>query len=163
MTIEQIREFCNEVAAKHNFKINFPIEVNGRLTATLGRVTTINGVIVSMEMSRRHLETATDEAIIETVLHELAHAFAIMETGENHGHDAVFKAMCHRIGTGNDKAYHNNLKLKKPKEEIYKYGIYCVKCGKAIGYRSRACKLTKYPQAYLSTCCSASLNVIQNF
>ena len=162
-TIQEIREFCNQVAAEHGFTINFPIEVNGRLTRTIGRVTSRGKEVILMEFSKRHLEIAREESIKETVLHELAHVFVTLETGEDRGHDAVFKAMCARIGTSNDKTYHNNLKTIVPVENQHKYAIYCKSCGKFVCGRSRACKLTQTPEYYESNCCHSGLKVIQNW
>ena len=105
----------------------------------------------------------TEESIKETVLHELAHVFVTLETGEDHGHDAVFKAMCARIGTSNDKTYHNNLKTIVPVENQHKYAIYCKSCRKFVCGRSRACKLTQTPEYYESHCCHSGLKVVQNW
>ena len=163
MTINEVIKLCHEVADKHGFRINFPIRENGRLTSTLGRVMLQGTTVVAIEFSKRHLASATNESIKATVLHELAHAFVAMETKEDHGHDATFRAMCIRIGTDNYGTSHNNLKLKVAKEDIYKYVITCSYCGKMIATRSRACKLTQIPWNYQSNCCHVDIEVIQNW
>ena len=41
---------------------------------------------------------ADDDAMLDTVRHEYAHAAAALLTGRRHGHDAVWKDICVRIG-----------------------------------------------------------------
>ena len=163
MTINEVITFCNTIAAEHGFTIPCPIRENGRLTTTLGRVTFRGSELISIEFSKRHLTSATEESIKETILHELAHAFVVLETGESHGHDKVFKAMCARLGTTNDGCRHNNLQMTKEESELYKYSIFCGCCGKWIGGRQRACSVTQDSSRYQSNCCKAKLNIIQNW
>lgn len=163
MTINEVTNMCHAVAEANGFHLTCPIRENGRLTSTLGRVIMQGTTVIAIEFSKKHLATATDESIKATVLHELAHAFVAMETKQDHGHDAVFRAMCIRIGTDNYGTCHNNLKLKVAKEETYKYTIFCSCCNKLIATRSRACKITQSPWEYTSKCCGSDINVVQNF
>ena len=41
---------------------------------------------------------ADDDAMLDTARHEYAHAAAALLTGRRHGHDAVWKDICVRIG-----------------------------------------------------------------
>lgn len=157
MTIEQVRAICLEVAEKHGFDISgVPISVNKRFTRTLGRVTTsdLEGIL-KIEFSGHHLADDTDEAIRDTVLHELAHAFVFLESGSGHGHDATFKAMCARLGTIEDMAHAK----KELARNHYKYNLYCAKCGKWLGGRSRRCPVVVTPEDFFSKCCTAGLRV----
>ncbi len=48
----------------------------------------------SVELSAHFVEHNPDEAVRDTLLHEIAHALV----GPGHGHDAAWKAMCRRVG-----------------------------------------------------------------
>lgn len=163
MEITRVREICYTKAREFGFRLYCPIEVNTRFSRTLGRVSWNEfGELEKIEFSSTMLKTGTEEAIIATILHELAHAFVFLETGEIHGHDKVFREMCKRLGTIEDRAtskYFNG--ADEPVE--HKYSIYCSCCGKLVANRSRACQLTKTPENYLSNCCKASLRVEQNY
>lgn len=164
MEITRVREICYIKAREFGFNLYCPIEVNTRFRKTLGRVSYDEyGELEKIEFSAQLLEYGEEHSIMDTILHELAHAFVYLETGEHHGHDAAFRAMCHRLGTLDDRMYAKNLVYIKPQDEMYKYTIRCSCCGKVIGHRSRACNVTKYPENYYSKCCNASLEVTQNF
>ena len=45
------------------------------------------------------------EEVLDTILHEIAHALAGIETGQNCGHDERWKAICRRIGARPDRCY----------------------------------------------------------
>lgn len=86
----------------------------------------------------------SDEAIRETLLHEIAHALA----GPEHGHDAVWKQKCLEIGAKPQRLSFDvdmpqgqwqalcgccgmlHSKHRKPKHAI---GWYCTHCGKERG------------------------------
>ena len=164
MEITRVREICYIEARKHGFNLYCPILVNTRFRKTLGRVSYDEyGELEKIEFSAQLLEYGEEHSIMDTILHELAHAFVYLETGEHHGHDAAFRAMCHRLGTLDDGMYAKNLVYTKPKEEMYKYTLRCSCCGKSVGHRSRACKITQHPEYYTSGCCGAAIKVIQNF
>ena len=164
MEITKVREICYVKAREHGFNLYCPVLENGRLTATLGRVCwDEEGKLEKIEFSKKFLASATEENIMDVILHELAHAFVFLETGEIHGHDATFRAMCARLGTINNGMYAKGQVYEKPREEFYKYTLKCSCCGKAIGHRSRACKITQHPEYYISGCCGAAIKVIQNF
>lgn len=165
MKIEKVIAFMQEVAAdKMNMEIDVPILVNSRLTRTLGRVThqRVNYAYkpIKIEFSKQFLETSTDESVYQVALHELAHYIATRRSGENEGHNAHFKIICAEIGCYEDKT---QTKVERTTEVVAKYDILCSCCGKKIGERSRACKITKDQTGYTSKCCSAKVTVIQNF
>ena len=164
MEITRVREICYKTARDHGFNLYCTVEVNSRLKRTLGRVRwDEEGELKVIEFSKTFLETETDYVVTQTILHELAHAFVFLETGEIHGHDAMFRAMCHRLGTLNDGMYAKVLSDNMDRHEAYKYTLYCSKCGKPVGHRSRACDVTKYPEHYYSKCCDAPLDVELNW
>ena len=166
MKINEVIGFCLKTARQHHFRLYCEIRENARLTKTLGRVRYLDGEIECIEFSKSFLASATDESVIEVILHELAHAFVFLENdGYHDGHGPMFKAMCARLGTSNDGAVAKNLKYKDgaENEERYKYNIYCGCCGKLVGNRTRACSITKEPEYFISNCCQAPLKVIQNW
>lgn len=164
MEITKVREICYVKAREHGFNLYCPVVVNTRFRKTLGRVCYDEcGELEKIEFSAQLLEYGTEQSIIDTVLHELAHAFVYLETGEHHGHDATFRAMCARLGIINNGMYAKGQVYEKPREEFYKYTLKCSCCGKAVGHRSRACKITQHPEYYTSRCCGAAIKVIQNF
>ena len=158
MEITRVREICYSKAREFGYNLYCPILINTRFRRTLGRVSWDEyGDLSKIEFSAQFLESESDENIIHTILHELAHAFVFLETGEIHGHDATFKDMCHRLGTVNDGMY------AKVGEAESKYTLYCSKCGKVVGKRHRACKITRNPEQFFSGCCHAEVIVEQNW
>lgn len=167
-TVGRIKELCVQYCARCDVEFKGPVAINGRLTRTLGRCVYLKNADgewypTKIEISRQLLETATDESIEAVIAHECAHYVACALTHENHGHDSTFRYYCQKIGTTNDTAAYKNLQRIKPREEIYKYTICCSKCGELIAVRSRACRLTKYPEEFYSKCCDAAIKVVQNW
>ena len=167
-TIERITELCEEYCGKVGVEFTIPAKINGRLTRTLGRCVaeynSVTGVVKSksLEFSKVFLETATDESIEAVIGHECAHYVVIQKTRANHGHDEVFKSYCQKMGVDNDKTTYRP-KSTVPNEKIYKYTLYCSKCGKFVTGRSRACKVTNHPEGYVSDCCDEALRVSKNW
>jgi predicted SprT family Zn-dependent metalloprotease len=97
-----------------------------------------------IELSRHFVTNNTREHVVDTILHEIAHALV----GTEHGHGAVWKAMCLRLGCtpksceksvimpeGQWKAECPScLRIfslhRRPK---YIYSLYCRKCGPDSG------------------------------
>lgn len=166
-TIEKITELCTFYCGRAGVEFNSPVIINARLTRTLGRCfyAKINEIWkpVKIEISRQLLETATDESIEAVIAHECAHYVTCALTHEHHGHDSVFRFYCQKIGTNNDMTHYDALERTKPNEEIYKYTLYCSKCGKFVGGRSRACRITKEPENYFTKCCESKIKVLKNW
>lgn len=166
-TVERITELCIEYCGRCDVKFNSPVVINGRLTRTLGRCYSMRtGKVwnpIRIEISRQLLETATDASIESVIAHECAHYVVCAITHEEHGHDATFRFYCEKIGTTNDAAICNSIERTKSNEEIYKYTIYCSKCGKFICGRSRSCNITKNPDMFSTQCCYAKIKVMKNW
>jgi predicted SprT family Zn-dependent metalloprotease len=166
-TIEIIKNLCIEYCGRADVEFDAPVKINNRLTRTLGRCKYINEnnkwKPVQIEISGHLLKTATDSSIEAVIAHECAHYVTCALTHTKHGHDSTFRFYCEKIGTNNSMTCYDDLKRTKSNEEIYKYTIYCSKCGKFIGGRSRACNVTKNPQNYFSNCCDADIKIIQNW
>ena len=166
ITEKDLTEMCKEICAKVNYDFTIPVKINKRLTRTLGRVSWIrtNDYVRNtlMEISYQLLTTATEESIWAVVAHECAHYLVIEETHENHGHDAVFKAMCARIGCTNDGTIYYDLCRTTPESSIFKYFVTCKKCGNIVGKYHRAGKIVQHPDWYKCKC-GGDLDVTQNF
>ena len=165
MSCAEIRKVCNEVFARVGQDFDFfgiEIKINARLKTTLGRCRSLGGTVLSIEISKQLLETATMEDIIATIEHECAHALCVIEYGESQKHNALFKQMCARIGCTNDGTKRMVTRVVAA-EEVFKYTIYCPTCGN-IGGVSRMCKtLRNISTCYCKKCKGTGLTYKQNW
>ncbi len=84
------------------------------------------------------------EQLHKTALHEYAHAAAALLTGRRHGHDAVWKAICLRIGCAPERLSEPCAAARRRAEE-YEEGragapvwlVVCRGCGAVSRYRRR--------------------------
>ena len=84
------------------------------------------------------------EQLHKTALHEYAHAAAALLTGRRHGHDAVWKAVCLRIGCAPERLSEPCAAARRRAEEYEKgragapvwLGV-CRGCGAVSRYRRR--------------------------
>ena len=150
MTERDIVELCRQTFAKENMKFDIPVKFNGRLKRTLGRChySVYNGTVIPslIEISRDLIESGNIEQIRETTIHECAHAIVVLQTGERHGHDAIWKNVCHRLGIAGDRC------AKQTASQDYKYICTCKKCGKIVGRYFRAGRVVKEPWLYHCKC-----------
>lgn len=169
MTIEDIRSYCHSLAKKYGYELTVPVEINRRLTGTLGRVKFINRrslpgnkgcEALRIEFSLYLLQLSDDE-ILDTVKHEMAHYLVLKETKASHGHDAVWKAWATELGCRPRATVKRPaaLSVKSAKREQYKYILRCTACGKIIGKYKRRGKVIKSPGSYRSLCCRAKISV----
>ena len=93
---------CREAIQGAGVKFNGPIELNNRLTRTLGRVMYSHNCIDKIQFSTQFIENSTDENIREVLLHECSHVVAFLRTHERNGHNSYFKSICAELGTTND-------------------------------------------------------------
>ena len=167
MTILEVQTFCYDIGDQYGFDMRpYSIIINKRLKTTLGQVKyeRVCGrtSIKAIEFSATHLENATEECVQHTILHELAHAFVFIETGEVHGHDATFKAMCRRLGLENEKSF-DIVEYKEGYRPTAKYEIYCTCCGQRVAERHRMCKVVERPETFTASCCGKPLRCEQNW
>lgn len=174
--IEEFTDICN----KAKVEVNVPIELNNRLSTTLGRVRfrrfgDYNYIAVTVQFSTKFITNATDEEIWNVIAHEAAHYIILERYNENHNHDQLFKEVCKEIGCSNDKAryqlsketedrlYKKDQSNTKVKSNVNaKYVIYCPHCG-VVGVRQRMCKALKELEHYrCSKCDSNELYYKQN-
>ncbi len=58
-----------------------------------------------ISISRTLCAHNSEEEVLDTILHEIAHALVTIETGEDCGHDERWKAVCRRIGARPERCY----------------------------------------------------------
>jgi predicted SprT family Zn-dependent metalloprotease len=161
---ERVIAECEKISISMNDNFNIPVLINGRLVKTLGRVYSEfqcgKYAPTRMEISKVLLETASDADIIKVIQHEWAHYMVIKNTGEPHGHDKVFKAMCARIGCTNDGT---STDIER-EEGVYKYTVICNTCKKTIGGYTRMCPtLRNIKNCWCKTCGRFDLSYVQNW
>ena len=166
-TVEALTEKCKEVCARADIPFTIPVQINGRLTRTLGRfMYTMNQKTelltpVRIEFSRQLLQTATDASIISVIEHECAHYLVAVKTGVQHGHDKVFQAACALIGCTNDKP---KTQVERTVAVRSKYEVWCDVCHEVVGEYARWCKtLENIDYCTCNRCKQSKLKVIQNW
>ena len=165
--LNRLRKEFAEVCEKAGVKVTIPVNINGRLTRTLGRVkavvTAATGecTATQMEFSKQLLETSTDKSIRDVLLHETAHYIAIMRSGEGHGHDSYFKAICAEIGATHDGVFINVDRTVEVKD---KYDVFCDTCNLKVAGYSRMCKtIQRIDKCTCNKCNTSNLRVVQNW
>jgi len=167
MTLTEIKNMIAETCKEQGVELIVPVEINGRLTRTLGRVVFLKSATgkctpTKIEFSKRLVETGSERDLKEVILHETAHYIVTVKTKEDHGHDNVFKTMCAKIGTSNDTT---TTTLEAPISR--KYEVRCQDCGKVVAAYDRKGKVLqsilrgeKYYQC--SKCKTSNLIVWEN-
>lgn len=162
MRIEEVRKICRDTCKQYGYSLDVPVEVNGRLKRSLGRVRfeIKRGKCYPerIEFSRDFLLADNEEQIRETIAHEMAHYFVLLDTRKDHGHDEVWKNWAVRLGA-RPKATTRWEATGLPAKE-FKYIAVCSRCGKIVGRYTRAGKVVKNPANYRSACCRESVKVM---
>lgn len=160
MNIEQVRKICAEIAVSRGVELSVPIERNCRLKTTFGRVKYKiecgKCIPEKIEFSDAVI-SGDEEFLMDTIKHEMAHYIILKRTGENHGHDKIWKDEALELGCC-PKAYVKNCDIKLDREP-YRYEVVCDNCGKVIGRYRRRSKVTKKPLKYRSNCCKANIKI----
>ncbi len=79
-----------------------------------------------------------DEQFWDTVRHEYAHAAVyLLRPGERHGHDAVWREMCRKVGCSPKRLAPGQGKAAERREEKVRYIIRCRRCGSESRYLRR--------------------------
>lgn len=167
--MELLRSLIKGFEEKTGVRFTGEIKINGRLTRALGRCQAIltqdrkTGKIVKVnpigiDISKKFLEIATPEEIVDVLAHEFAH-YCTYKTIGQHDHGTLeFKKFCEMLDTCHAPSMSTKNKLKN------KYDIYCTCCGKHIGGKSTArAGVVQRPSNYKSGCCEAPVRVEKNF
>jgi len=89
-----------------------------------------------ISLSKHLVMMNSEEQVVDTILHEIAHAIV----GRGHGHDHVWRAKAIEIGCNGERCY-NSEDVEAPKG---RFTYVCPNCDKEVNYhrrlkRSRAC------------------------
>ena len=156
MTIEQVREKCRKIAINYGHKLVVPVEKNGRLRTTYGRVLWKKDgnkcVPQRIEFSSRLLRGDNDE-IDEVIRHEMAHYLLLMDTHENHNHDYLWRKYAKRLGCDPRAAINMKSVDTGRKTLDYKYIVKCPSCGRTITKYKMITQVVRHPEHYRTRCC----------
>lgn len=86
-----------------------------------------------IELSRHFVARNAPAEVLDTILHELAHALV----GPRHGHDAVWKAKCVEIGAKPERCYGEQVEMPKGR-----WRAVCPGCQKAFDRHRRPPRAT---------------------
>lgn len=88
----EITHWARKIMDQHGLiEKGWKFAINGRTTRTLG---TCNYETKMIQMSKKHLMEDIYEDVVDTLLHEIAHALV----GVGHGHDKIWQQMAITIG-----------------------------------------------------------------
>ncbi len=157
-TVERLKNELEKISTRVGDIFDISVSINPRLIKTHGRcnykINNLSGecIPVSIEMSKILLKTTTDEDIIQVLKHEWAHYYVTKKTKCKHGHDNYFKDICAKIGCSHS-ASRGAVEQTTAPENIYKYTVYCPRCGFLGGY-SRMCQTLKTIQFCICKQCN---------
>ena len=154
--LERVTKEFSDTLEKAGCKLDVPVTINGRLTSTLGRVIYRGNNPYKVEFSKQFLGTSTDDCIYQVILHEAAHFIAAKRSGVCHHHDGYFKQICAEIGCTNDQTK-THVERTVALEKIYKYVVYCPKCGPIAGYQRWSKTLDHLDECSCKSCGSLKL------
>lgn len=160
MIINQVYKYCCDLAREYGYELTVPVVENGRLKRTLGRVKykNNNGVCIPIKIEfSKKLLSSDKNLIIDTIKHEMAHYFVLIDTKQNHKHDAVWKKWAIKLGCNPQATtcLHN----EKSHTETAKYMLKCSQCQKVIGLYKRKGKVINNASQYRSKCCKGQIEV----
>lgn len=92
-------------------------------------------------MSNNYIEILPKEKLIDTLLHEMAHAIV----GKNHGHDYVWRQKAIELGCDGQRCYSGEEKV------VGKYTVTCPNCGNS---HPRHKKTARSGQTACAKCCN---------
>lgn len=167
--MELLKSLIKGFEEKTGVKFTGELKTNGRLSRVLGRcraiVTTdrFTGEIkrvnpVSIEISKKFLEIATYEEMVDVLAHEYAHYCTYKTIGQHNHSTREFVRFCNILGTSQAPSMSTKNKIRK------KYEIFCTCCGKFIQSNTNSnARVVKNPNNFKSGCCKAPVRVQKNF
>jgi len=140
MDIQEASNLAKELMARHGL-----LHWSFKLNKTKRQLGVCKEYAHRIELSEHYVSRNSREHVLDTVLHEIAHALV----GTKHGHDAVWKEMCLQLGctpTAFEKSANmpeGDWTAKCPScRKIFTQhrrpkhlhgGLYCIKCGPEDG------------------------------
>ncbi len=111
-----------------------------------------NYIMKRIRISRHHIAGSSVDLVVDTILHEIAHAIDFENRGRS-GHDAEWRRVAVSVGA-TPRATKVAYNIAKP---TYKYDILCPECGK-LGSRNR-----KSSGRYYCRKCNSQVKFKQNY
>lgn len=110
------------------------LKVSGRAVRQLGSFRASSPLRITLSA----MVMEDDALFMDTLRHEYAHAAVhILYPGERHGHDAIWKKLCRRIGCRPQSRTELTEKAAQLRSERVKYIVRCKGCGRESGYVRR--------------------------
>lgn len=106
---------------------------------THGRVQKIKAIRLSKYLVERNPEPV----VRDVILHEIAHALAGLE----HGHDAVWKAMCKKVGAKPQRLADESVEVVQGA-----YALICTSCNRELARRHRRSSPERLANRYCRDC-----------
>ena len=154
--ISEIEKIYANGCKKYGIEFNTPIEISNRMKKTYGYVE----FKINREKEKKYkplkivfakflFEEGNREALIDTILHELAHYIVLkLYPNKNHGHNKIWKKVAKELGCKTD-IYANSKDLGNPPEP--KYVVRCCSCNTTINYYRKS-KVIKNIDNYFCSC-----------
>ncbi len=113
--------------------------VKRRVDPVTGRTIEVRTITLSRHLVRLN----SDDEVRDTILHEIAHAIAGLE----HGHDAVWKAVCRRIGARPKRVADEMVQVVAARFEVV-----CGTCRQVLAQRHRRMRVDVLERSYCRHC-----------
>lgn len=167
--MELLKSLIKNFEEVTGIKFDGQLKINGRLTKVLGKcqamVTTENstGRVIKVkpmgiDISKKFLDVATPEEVVDVLAHEFAHYCTYKKVGLHDHRTSEFKMFCKMLDTTHAPSMSTQNKIKN------KYDIYCSCCNKHLqGVTTARAGVVKNPQHYKSACCKSEIKVVQNY
>ncbi len=156
--VEKAFHILDECNIKYSDRI-VSITINNRLRSSWGlcRKKNINNEKVFVIELNQYLLEGSDNAVMNTLLHELLHT---CYNSFNHGKTWLRYAVKINAKYGyNIKRTENCEANEVEPQKLFKYFVKCKKCGNLIG-KTRLCKVITNPEQYRCAKCKGSLMVV---
>ena len=106
----------------------------------------------SIKLSRHLVALNGEEAVRETMLHEIAHALA----GIRNGHNATWKRVCRQIGAKPQRLAGEEIAVVEPR-----YTVVCGRCERHLDKRHRRPNRQRLQRGYCNYCGPASKGMLR--
>ena len=139
---------------------DIPVFLNNRLSRAFARtLLTRNGLnlepqAIDVQEKFFFSENVTDKDILETLIHEYLHTLF-----PNDGHTGNWKYWADYITNHSEYTIGRTKEVENfnGRNTIYKYGVYCPKCGKFLGFYTRKSKVVSNSSHYIHKECGTAL------
>ena len=120
---KRVRTIAHDLMTYHDLAKRFKLTIHTLQSGILGYTKVAaekDGIIVGeICLSKHHIESGSENDIIETILHEIAHALI----GSGHGHNNVWRNKAMSIGCNGQRVTNSIVKVEP------RFKIICALCG----------------------------------